>query len=55
MKNAIMLIVALIAAFIVWRLLAGVVHFAVMVGLLLLFGFLVVSIYKALTRQKSVL
>ncbi len=55
MKNAIMLIVALIAAFVLWSLLAGVVHFAIKIALILMFGFIVVSIYRALTRQKSVL
>ena len=55
MKNAIMLIVALIAAFLVWRLISGVLHFAIMIGMILLFGFIVTSIYKALTRQKSTL
>ena len=59
MKNAIMLVIALIAAFIVYKIVKGLVMsllgIAITIGVILFFGWLVVSLYKAMTKQKSVL
>lgn len=59
LKNAVMLVVALIAAFIVYRMVIGLVMnlvgIAITIGVILFFGWLVVSLYKAMTKQKSVL
>ncbi len=56
MKNFLMLILALAAAWIVWHLIIGFVasifHIALTIAVIALFIWLVSSIYTALTREK---
>jgi len=54
-----MLIVALVAAYIIYRIVIGLVMnlvgIAITIAVILFFGWLVVSLYKAMTKQKSIL
>jgi hypothetical protein len=55
-KNALYLLLAIILAYIIWHivwpLIAGIASLVIMIGLLVLFGYLVYVIYKAMQRQK---
>lgn len=59
MKNVLLLIVAVIAGFLVYRfvmgLISGIIGIAITIAMVLFFCWIVATIYKALTRQKSVL
>lgn len=56
MKNVLMFILALVVVFIVWgfvkALIASLLGTIFTIGMLLLFCFLVYTVYRAMTRQK---
>ncbi|HZO89119.1 MAG TPA: hypothetical protein VFB38_12350 [Chthonomonadaceae bacterium] len=58
MKNFLMLILAFVIVWIVWRivmgLLAGIVGTIISIGLILLFCFLVYVVYKTLTQRERI-
>lgn len=58
MKNVLMLIVALVVAFVLWRVLMTVVHvvlgWIMFIAMIALFCWLVYAIFKLMTREKSV-
>ena len=58
MKNVIYAALALIAVWLVWKLLMFVLHAVlaplITIGVILLFCFLAFALYKAVTRQKEI-
>jgi hypothetical protein len=56
MKNFLMLLLAFVIVWIVWRIIVGfalsIIHIALIIGMIALFIWLVSVVYRALTREK---
>jgi hypothetical protein len=56
MKNFLMLILAIILVWVVWRVIVSlafsIIHIAILIGMIALFVWLVSLVFKALTREK---
>lgn len=56
MKNFVMMVLAFIIVWVVWHIVMnfvlGIVHIALIIGMIALFCWLVSQVYQALTRQK---
>jgi hypothetical protein len=56
MKNFLMLVLAFVIVWVVWHIIMnfvlGVLHIAILIGMIALFCWLVAQVYQALTKQK---